>query len=146
MKKYHVILTQTERDQLKAIITKRKADSQVVKRAYVLLATDENQPGWLKDEQIQKTYQVSIRSIQRLRERFVDDGFEMALNGKKREKYKDKVFDGAIEAHVVALRCSQPPAGHARWTVRLLAQQMVELQYVETIGRETVRKMLKKMN
>lgn len=146
MKKYHVTLTEAERDQLKAIITKRKTTSQVVKRAYILLAADENQPVWLKDEQIQKTYQVSIRSIERLRERFVEDGFEMALKGKKREKYKDKVFDGAIEAHVVALRCSQPPSGHAHWTVRLLAQQMVELEYVETIGRETVRKMLKKMN
>jgi len=144
MKKYHVTLTDEERDQLKAIIAKRKANSQAVKRAYVLLAADENQTGWLKDEQIQKTYQVSIRSIERLRERFVEDGLDMALKGKKREKYKDKVFDGAIEAHVVALRCSQPPSGHARWTVRLLAQQMVELQYVETIGRETVRKMLKK--
>ena len=144
MKKYHVTLTDEERDQLKAIIAKRKADSQAVKRAYVLLAADENQTGWLKDEQIQKTYQVSIRSIERLRERFVEHGLDMALKGKKREKYKDKVFDVAIEAHAVALRCSQPPSGHARWTVRLLAQQMVELQYVETIGRETVRKMLKK--
>lgn len=146
MKKYHVTLTDAERGQLKAIIAKRKADSQAVKRAYVLLAADESQPEWLKDEQIQKTYQVSIRSIERLRERFVEDGFEMALNGKKREKYKEKVFDGAVEAHVIALRCSQPPAGHARWTVRLLAQQMIELSYVEAIGRETVRKMLKKTN
>lgn len=146
MKKYHVTLTESERDQLKAIIAKRKADSQTVKRAYVLLAADENQPGWLKDDQIQKTYQVSIRSIERLRERFVEIGLEMALNGKKREKYKEKVFDGAVEAHVVALRCSQPPSGHTRWTVRLLAQQMVELSYVEAIGRETVRKMLKKTN
>jgi transposase len=146
MKKYHVTLTESERDQLKAIIAKRKADSQAVKRAYVLLAADENQPGWLKDDQIQKTYQVSIRSIERLRERFVEKGLEMALNGKKREKYKEKVFDGAVEAHVVALRCSQPPSGHTRWTVRLLAQQMVELSYVEAIGRETVRKMLKKTN
>lgn len=146
MKKYHVTLTESERDQLRAIIAKRKADSQAVKRAYVLLAADENQPGWLKDDQIQKTYQVSIRSIERLRERFVENGLEMALNGKKREKYKEKIFDGAVEAHVVALRCSQPPLGHTRWTVRLLAQQMVELSYVEAIGRETVRKMLKKTN
>jgi len=144
MKKYRVTLTEPERQQLKAIIVRRKADSQAVKRAYVLLAADENQPDWLKDEQIQKTYQVSIRSIERLRERFVEDGLEMALKGKKREKYKEKVFDGAVEAHIVALRCSRPPAGHARWTVRLLAQQMVELSYVEAIGRETVRKMLKK--
>lgn len=146
MKKYHVTLTQEERQQLKAITTKRKADSQIVKRAFSLLAADENQTDWLNDEQIHQTYHLSIRQIERLRQRFIDDDFETALYGKKREKYKDKVFDGAVEAHLVALRCSQPPAGHARWTVRLLAQKMVELTYVETIGRETVRKMLKKTN
>jgi len=144
MKKYHVTLTADERRHLQAIIAKRNAKSQAVKRAYTLLAADENQPDWLKDEQIKAAYQVSIRSIERLRERFVEDGLDIAIQGKKREKFKEKVFDGTVEAHVVALRCSQPPAGHARWTVRLLAQKMVELEYVETIGRETVRKMLKK--
>lgn len=146
MKKYRVTLSQTEREQLQAIIAKRNAQSQVVKRAYILLAADENQPQWMKDEQIQQTYQVSIRSIERLRERFVENDLQMALNGKKREKYKEKVFDGTVEAHLVALRCSQPPTGHARWTIRLLAQQLVELNYVETIGRETVRRILKKTN
>lgn len=144
MKKYHVTLTDEERQQLQAIIAKRNAKSEAVKRAYVLLGADENQPGWLKDEQIKATYQVSIRSIERLRERFVEDGFEFALNGKKREKYKDIIFDGSVEAPVIALRCSVPPAGYARWSVRLLAEKMIELNYVETIGRETVRKMLKK--
>jgi len=144
MKKYHVTLTADERRHLQAIIAKRNAKSQAVKRAYTLLAADENQSDWLKDEQIKAAYQVSIRSIERLRERFVEDGLDIAIQGKKREKFKEKVFDGTVEAHVVALRCSQPPAGHARWTVRLLAQKMVELEYVETIGRETVRKMLKK--
>jgi hypothetical protein len=146
MKKYLVTLTDEERTQLNALIAKRKADAQPVKRAYVLLAADQNQPHWLVDEQIHATYQVSIRSIERLRQRFVEDDLQTALYGKKREKYKEKVFDGAVEAHVVALRCSQPPAGYARWTVRLLAQRMIELEYVERIGRETVRKMLKKMN
>lgn len=144
MKKYHVTLTTDERQQLQAIITKRNAESQAVKRAYILLAADENQPSWLKDEQIKATYRVSIRSIERLRERFVEDGFEVALQGKKREKYKDVVFDGAVEAHVIALRCSEPPTGYARWSIRLLAEKMVELNYVEAIGRETVRKLLKK--
>lgn len=144
MKKYHVTLTESERNELNAIIAKRQADSQAVKRAYVLLAADENQPGFLKDEQIRQTYQVSVRTIERLRERFVEQGLVMAIKGKQREKFKEKVFDGAVEAHVSALRCSQPPAGHARWTVRLLAQQMIELSYVEQIGRETVRKMLEK--
>lgn len=144
MKKYHVTLTADERRHLQGIIAKRDAKSQAVKRAYTLLAADENQLDWLKDEQIKAAYQVSIRSTERLRERFVEDGLDIAIQGKKREKFKEKVFDGTVEAHVVALRCSQPPAGRARWTVRLLAQKMVELEYVETIGRETVRKMLKK--
>ena len=87
---------------------------------------------------------VSGPPANRLRERFVEDGFEFAIRGKKREKYKDVVFDGAVEAHLIALRCSEPPVGYTHWTVLLLAQQMVELVYVETIGRETVRKMLKK--
>lgn len=144
MKKYHVTLTESERNDLKALVAKRKADSQAVKRAYALLAADENQTTHLKDEQINQTYQISIRTIERLRERFVEDGMEVAIKGKKREKFKEKVFDGAVEAHLVALRCSQPPAGHAHWTVRLLAQRMVELSYVESIGRETVRLILKK--
>lgn len=146
MKKYHVTLTDEERQQLQAIVAKRNAKSQAVKRAYVLLAADENKDNWKTDEQIKTTYQVSIRSIERLRERFVEDGFEFALNGKKREKYKEVFFDGTVEAHLIALRCSKPPAGYAHWTVRLLAEKMIELNYVETIGRETVRKMLKKMN
>lgn len=146
MKKYHVTLTNEERRQLQAIIAKRNAQSQTVKRAYVLLGADENGPAPMKDEHIKATYQVSIRSIERLRERFVEDGFEMALNGKKREKFKDIIFDGSVEAHVIALRCSEPPTGYARWSVRLLAEKMIELSYVETIGRETVRKMLKKTN
>lgn len=144
MKKYHVTLTESERNDLKALVAKRKADSQAVKRAYALLAADENQTTHLNDEQIKQTYQISIRTIERLRERFVEDGMEVAIKGKKREKFKEKVFDGAVEAHLVALRCSQPPAGHAHWTVRLLAQRMVELSYVESIGRETVRLILKK--
>lgn len=144
MKKYHVTLTDEERQQLQTIIAKRNAKSQALKRAYILLAADETQSNWLKDEQIKATYQVSISSIERLRERFVEDGFKFALNGKKREKYKNVVFDGAVEAHVIALRCSEPPAGYAAWSVRLLAEKMIELNYVETIGRETVRKMLKK--
>ena len=106
MKKYHVTLIESECNQLRAIIAKRKANSQALKRAYVLLAADQSQPNWLKDEQIEKTCHLSIRTIERLPERFVEDGLDMALNGKKREKYKEKVFDGAVEAHVVALRCS----------------------------------------
>ena len=144
MKRYQVTLTQSERSHLETITRKRKADSQIVKRAFALLAADQNQPQSRTDQQIQQTYHLSLRTIERLRQRFVEEGIEVALKGKKREVFKPKTFDRAVEAHLVALRCSQPPAGHARWTIQLLADRMVELTYVETIGRETVRTMLKK--
>jgi transposase len=144
MKKYHVTLTEAERAELTALIAHRKASSPAVKRAYVLLAADENQPNWLTDVQLVQTYRVSLRTVERLRQRFVEEGLAQALSGKQRTRYKQKVFDGAVEAHLVALRCSQPPAGYARWSLRLLAQRMVELRYVEAIGRETVRQLLKK--
>lgn len=144
MKRYHVTLTGSERSHLETITRKRKADSQIVKRAFALLAADQNQPQPSTDQQIQQTYHLSLRTVERLRQRFVEEGIEIALKGKKREIFTPKTFDGAIEAHLVALRCSQPPTGHSRWTIQLLTDQMVELNYVETIGRETVRTMLKK--
>ncbi len=144
MKRYIVTLTPQERAQLEAITHKRKADSQVVKRAFALLAADANQEKPYTDQQICQTYHLSLSTIGRLRQRFVEDSLDIALTGKKRTVFTPITFDGAVEAHVIALRCSHPPAGHARWTIQLLADQMVELKYVETIGRETVRKMLKK--
>lgn len=144
MKRYIVTLTDAERTQLETITHKRKADSQVVKRAFALLTADASQPNPATDHHIQQTYHLSLRTIERLRQRFVEDGLQTALNGKKRIVFKPKTFDGALEAHLIALRCSQPPAGHARWTIQLLTHQMVELNYVESIGRETVRMMLKK--
>ncbi len=145
MKYYVVTLTEAERTQLEAITHKRKADSQVVKKAFALLLADANQPNPATDQLIQQTYHLSLRTIERLRQRFVEDGLEIAINGKKRTVFKPKIFDGAVEAHLVALRCSQPPIGYARWTIELLADQMIELKYVESIGRETVRTMLKKI-
>ena len=144
MKRYIVTLTPEERTHLAAIARKRKADSTIVKRAFALLAADANQEKPQTDQQIQQTYHLSLRTIERLRQRFVEDSLRIALTGKKRTVFKPITFDGAVEAHVVALRCSQPPAGYAHWTIQLLADQMIELKYVETIGRETVRKMLKK--
>ena len=144
MKRYIVTLTDSERAQLEAITRKRKADSDVVKRAFALLVADANQPNPATDQLIQQTYHLSLRTIERLRQRFVEDGLQMILTGKKRTVFKPKTFDGAVEAHLIALRCSQPPTGHARWTIQVLADRMIELNYVESIGRETVRTMLKK--
>lgn len=146
MKRYIVTLTDSERTYLEAITRKRKADSQLVKRAFALLAADANQPNPATDQHIQQTYHLSLRTIERLRQRAVEDGLEVSLKGKKRTVFKPKTFDGAVEAYLISLRCSQPPAGHARWTIQLLTDQMVELKYVEAIGRETVRTMLKKTN
>jgi hypothetical protein len=143
-KKYRVQLTEDEQLSLRSLIAERRSKSQQVKRAYALLAADENgDKGW-KDEQIQQTYGLSRASIERLRERLVLAGFEQALAGKKREVFKAKVFTGEIEAKLIALRCSTCPAGSNRWTLQLLADEMVRLEYVEHISEESVRQILKK--
>lgn len=145
-KKYHIDLTREEQSYLTSLIENRSTKSPVVKRAYLLLAADRNgNKGWT-DEKISDTYKVRVRTIQRLRERFVLDSFEIAVHGKKREIYKEKVFTGDVEAHLVALRCKPPPIGHETWTLRLLADKMVELNYIESISHEGVRQILKKMN
>ena len=141
---YRVHLTDSEREQLTSLIQTRSQQSQQVKRAYVLLSADENgEKGW-KDEQIRQAYGVSIRSIERLRERFVLEGLTMALKGKKREVFREKYFTGEVEAKLVALRCSEPPSGYNRWSLQLLADKMIELRYVEHISHESVRQLLKK--
>jgi len=145
-KKYRVTLTAAEQQSLQELIARRSAKALVVKRAYLLLAADENGPQQWNDVQISSTYHVGVRTVERARQRFVEDGFEIAVYGKPREVYSEKVFDGEVEAHLVALRCSDPPAGHARWTLHLLADRMVELNYVPGISHESVRQLLKKTN
>jgi transposase len=144
-KKYRIKLTEEERAGLEKVISTRSKKSQQVKRAYALLAADEQgDKGW-KDQQIKQSYGLSIASIERLRERAVMEGIEIALNGKKREVFKEKLFTGEVEAKLIALRCSECPQGYQRWTLQLLADQMVSLGYVEQISDESVRQLLKKM-
>ena len=143
-KKYHVHLTDAERETLDKTIAKRSSKSPQVKRAFILLSADENGPSPLTDAVIAQTYSLSIPTVERLRRRFIEDGFEAALHGKKREVFKEKVLDGKTEAKLVALRCSEPPEGSNKWTLRLLADKMVELEYVEAISHEGVRQLLKK--
>ena len=143
-KLYRVHLTDEEREELTILIQRRSQKSQQVKRSYVLLAADENGEKRWKDKQIAQAYKISIRSIERLRERFVLDGLERALEGKKREVFREKLFTGGVEAKLIALRCSDPPQGYNRWTLQLLADKMVELRYVEHISDESVRQLLKK--
>ena len=145
-KKYRVKLTDSERLFLKGLIDSRSAKSVAVKRAYVLLSSDElGEKVWI-DQQIKDAYGVSLRSIERLRQRLCEDGLEIAINGKARPINREKVLTGDVEARLISLRCSDPPLGHTRWTLHLLADKMVEMHYVEHISHESVRRILKKTN
>lgn len=146
-KRYHVHLTAAERETLEKLLANRKSQSVFVKRAYILLALDENQEaGRLSDEEIRTRYRVGQRSIERARQRFIEEGFSIAVHGKKRTRFKEKTFDGRVEAELIALRCQAPPAGRQSWTLRLLAEEMVVLGVVEGISHESVRQLLKKTN
>jgi hypothetical protein len=143
VKRYIVSLTEGEQNELQDVIRRRNEKAQAVKRAYVLLAADENGEG-LPDSEIAKRYKVTIRCIEGLRKRFVENGFSEAVYGKNRTVFKEKTFDGRVEAHLIALRCSDPPQGHSARTLHLRKDQMVRLGYVESISHESVRQLLKK--
>jgi len=142
---YRVELTSEERAILTDMVRRRSQTARPVRRAFMLLKADEAEggPAW-PDAKIAESYEVSIRTVERLRERFVEEGLDVALTGKKREAKKEKIFDGEVEAHLIALRCSEPPSGHAQWSFRLLRDKMIELDYVESISHESVRQLLKK--
>ena len=143
-KKYVVSLTNQEREILQAIIKKDKNTTKM-KRAYVLLAADiaADQPA-MTDQDIHDTYKASIRTIERLRQRFVIEGFEIALHGRPSDQVRERKIDGEVEAHLIALSRSQVPDGHDKWTFRLLAEKMVALEYIDSISHESVRQILKK--
>jgi transposase len=148
MKKYRVTLTAAERDELKRLLARGKADVRRLKHAQVLLKADqaEGGPAWT-DERIVAALDVGSATVQRLRQRFVEKGLQAALSPYRGGKriYQRKL-DGEQEAKLIALlACSTPPDGHGRWTLRLLAGQMVELQLVDSLSHETVRQTLKKM-
>jgi hypothetical protein len=143
-KKYIVRLTEQEREQLDALIRKGKAAASKIRHAHVLLKADADGVGW-SDEEIAAAFSVHPRTVAGIRERFVEQGLEAALHRKKQQHpSRSLLFDGAAEAHLIALRCSEPPAGHARWTLRLLAEKVVELEVVASTSHETVRRTLKK--
>jgi transposase len=149
MDKYKITLQAEEREQLEAMKSKGTHAAHKLINALILLNCDETSRGQAKrrsSEEIAQVLQVSARKIDRVKRRFVEEGFEMALNGQQGHRSHEKVVDGDVEAHLVALSCSEPPAGQVRWTLRLLAQKAVELQYVETVSHETVRQTLKKTN
>ena len=143
-KKYIVRLTDEERDVLCDVVKKLKGTSQKVRRAHVLLKADADGPNWT-DKRIAEAFSCRTKTVENIRQRWVTDGFEIALNGKKRETPpRQKLLDGEQEAQVIALRLGEPPKGFANWTLRLLAQHVVELGIVDSISHETVRQTLKK--
>jgi transposase len=142
-KKYRVTLTPEEREVLSRMIARGKAAARKLAHARVLLQADEGGPA-RADEDIAAALNVSVRTIERVRQRFVEQGLEAALLPKPTKRIYAHKLDGEQEAHLIALACSAPPEGKGRWTLRLLAEQMVELQHVDALSYETVRQALKK--
>lgn len=144
-KKYRVTLTAEERVELEGMLGKGKADARKLAHARILLQTDAAGGGPARtDEQVAAGLNVSTRTVERVRQRFVEEGLQAALLPKPTKRVYARVLDGAQEAHLIALACSAPPAGKKRWTLRLLAEQVVELRYADAVSHETVRRVLKK--
>lgn len=145
MVRYKVTLTKSERSELMDIINKGSHNSYKFRTAYVLLNVDEGKHSEkVSNEQICTILKIGMRTIDRLKKRFVEEGFESVLERKKTQREYEVKADGDFEAHLVALSCGAPPKGFARWSLRLLADKMVELNYVDSISHETVRTVLKK--
>ncbi len=147
MKRYVVTLEKTERDELIEITRKGSHTSQKVVNALILLNCDEGQFNDKRNtgETIAAVLQISQRKVDRVKRRFVEEGFDIALGGRQgRREYYEIKADGDFEAHLVALSCSEPPAGYSQWSLRLLADRAVELNYIDSVSHETVRQVLKK--
>ncbi len=145
--KYVVRLTGEERGTLEALVAEGRAAADKLLRARMLLKADigESGPGWT-DEQIAEAFEVGQSTVHRLRQRLVEDGLEATLVRKPRSRHRLPKLDGEKEARLVALACSSPPEGRARWTLQLLADKLVELEVVDSISDEAVRQRLKKTN
>ena len=146
MKKYKVTLTDEERSDLHELIAAGKGSAKRLAHARVLLKADASDggPAW-PDARIAQAVELSVATVERVRQRFVEQGFEAALVRKKQDSpSRRRTLDGAAEARLVALACSAPPEGRKAWTLRLLADKLVELEVVEAVSPETVRQALKK--
>ena len=146
MKRYKVTLTAEERNSLQGLIAAGKASAQKLAHARMLLKADAGPggPAWT-DRRIAQALEVSVATVERLRQRLVEEGLDAALARKKQDHpSRPPLLDGAAEARLIALACSAPPEGRTAWTLRLLAGKLVELQVVESVSYETVRQVLKK--
>jgi len=143
-KKYIVRLTDEERNILRSIVKKLKGSSQKVRRAHMLLKADADGPNW-PDRKIAEAFSCRTKTVENVRQKFVTEGFDASLNRKERDTPpRAKLLDGEQEARMIALRLGKPPKGYANWSLRLLAEKVVELEIVESISYETVRRTLKK--
>ena len=144
-KKYRVTLTDDERSMLTSLISSGTAPARTLTHARILLKADQaaHGPAWT-DEAIRDALAVSLSTIARVRERFVEESLEAALYRRTPLNHRPRLLDGAEEAHLLALTCSPPPPGQERWSLRLLADKMVELEYVDQVSHETIRQVLKK--
>jgi transposase len=146
-KRYRVTLTPEEREQLRLMVSRGKGDARRLAHARILLQADEAEGGPRRtDEQVASALDASTRTVERVRERFVEQGLDAALLPRPSKRAYARKLDGRQEAKLIALACSKPPAGKARWTLRLLADEMVELEVVDSLSHETVRQTLKKTN
>jgi transposase len=146
-KKYPVILTQTDRDHLKSLIAAGTAPARKLTHARILLKADQSPegPGWV-DDAIAEAVEVSQPTVSRVRKQYFEEGLEAAINRRPPNREYHRKLDGHQEARLVALACSEPPEGQARWSLRLLADKLVELEVVEVVSYQTVRRTLKKTN
>jgi transposase len=146
-KKYIVALSPEERDTLESLTKTGKTSAYRLNHARILLKSDINQEsgGW-RDQDISDALDISVSTIERVRQRFVEDSLAAALSRQPPSRTKPRLLDGEQEAHLIALACAETPEGQGKWTLRLLADRMVELGYVESISHETVRQTLKKTN
>ena len=143
-KKYIVRLSESERKELKRVIAQLIGTSQKVRRAQILLKADQDGPAWT-DKRIAEAFDCRTKTVENLRQRFVQSGFDETLHGKKRENAsQSKLLDGTQEAKIIATRLGPPPKGYANWTLRLLARRVVELEIVDSISHQTVMRTLKK--
>jgi transposase len=146
-KKYEVSLSQTERETLEQLVKAGNLSARKLIRAWILLKSNVNEdgPNW-SYEQICQAYNVSQVTVYQARKTYVEQGLEKAINRKKPEREYEHRLDGEAEAHLIALACSEAPEGQERWTLRLLRDRMIQLEYVEDVSHGTIRTTLKKTN
>ncbi len=146
-KKYIVKLKSAEREHLSELVQNGHASAKTLSHARILLKADaaQGQPHWT-DQTIQEAFDVSAATVERVRKLYVQQGLDAAIYRRPHSRYRPRRLDGSLEAHLIALTCSEPPTGHEHWTLRLLADKLVQLNAIDAVSYETVRRTLKKMN